>query len=228
MRSSWLILALLAAAAACLAHAGTESTTAPAPRRSLTVDLSPPTDPRSDLDWCWDSLLTLGVWCKHDLLASFLAGRPAPRACCRAADEAVHHCGPFTRAFLGSILPLGPLAKCAHPVVTDAPATRRPRVPSGTPKRPPRSSVYIPPPEAPTPSASGTQGSPGPKPETTTRAPALPGGARDRNPLKPNVIAGGNAGGRARRAPDAYGAGARTPLAATGAAPPPQKGLPVQ
>ncbi|TKW06226.1 hypothetical protein SEVIR_7G228650v4 [Setaria viridis] len=289
MRSSALLLLALLAAAVCLAHAGAESA---APHRSLASGGLSPTGPGSDSDWCWESLLTLGMWCKHDLLASFLAGRPAPRACCRAADEAVHHCGPFTRAFLGSLLPLGPLAQCAHPVITGTPATRPgargppraptletgarvsggarpqppppataeartgarfpppraptgassgtrgttpapnpemsarlpplpvapPRVASGTPKRPPRSSVRIPPPEAP----SGTQGSPGPKPQTTTRVPALSGGARDGSLPKPKVIAGGSAGGRARRAPDAYAAGA--PLGA-GAAPPPRKGV---
>ncbi|OEL28479.1 hypothetical protein BAE44_0010501 [Dichanthelium oligosanthes] len=359
MRSSLLVLALLAAA--CLAHAGAEPA---APRRSLTFDVVP-AGPRSDWDWCWESLLTLGL-CKHDLLASFFAGRPVPSACCRAADEAAHHCGPFTRAFVvGSLLPHGPLEQCARTVVPDAPATwpderapspprapaletspivsggartptapeartgarssppppraftgassgtpepkpdmsarlppraprvpsgahgspgpkpqtsarlpapRAPRVPSGTNGSPggtPRSSVRIPPslllpPKVP----SGTQGSPGSKPQTSarlppprapkltvppgratrarppqlpplphppgvspatralppkasggTRAPVVPGGARDESPPKPKVIAGGSAGGRTRRAPpDAYGAGG---VAAT----PPQKGV---
>ncbi|KAG2568358.1 hypothetical protein PVAP13_7NG311924 [Panicum virgatum] len=282
MRSSLLPVALLAvAAAACLAHAGAEPA---APRRSLAVDPTP-TRARSDWDWCWESLLTLGL-CKHDLLVSFFAGRPAPRACCVAADEAVHHCGPFTRAFIvGSLLPHGPLAQCALPeVTTGSPATwpdARVRAPPRAPalQTGPRASGGAPPPLAATGASSGT---PGPKPEMTarppplpvapppsvpgpqksfrippplpppvsagtraaspkaasgTRAPAVPGGARrdavvrgaappvpaQGNPPKPKVIAGGSAGAPARRAPDAYGAGAGAPLAATAA---PRKGVP--
>ncbi|CAN6252018.1 unnamed protein product [Urochloa humidicola] len=214
MRPSLLTaVALLSTAAACLAHATAEPTT-PRRSRSLTSGFLPPTVPGSDdWDWCWESLLTLGL-CKHDLLASFIAGHPAPHECCLAADEAGHHCGPLTRAFLGSILPRGLLAQCAHQVATGGapttlPSQRRapPRAPTlGTGARPP------PPPalEARTPARSSG----------THRMPPV-GSARqgEESPPEPKVIvAGGSAGGRARRAPGA-------PPAA-GGAPPPQKGVP--
>ncbi|CAN6276748.1 unnamed protein product [Urochloa humidicola] len=190
MRPSLLTLvALLAAAAACLEHAGAEPAT---PRRSLTT-----TGPSSDdLDWCWESLLTLG-FCKDDFVASFLAGRPAPRECCLAADEAVHHCGPLTRAFLGLILPRGLLAQCAHQAATGgAPVTR----PSQR-RAPPRAPTLETGPRA----SGGTHGSP---PEVSVR---------EESPPEPKVIVAGG-GGRARRAPGAPpAAGATLPL---------QKGVP--
>ncbi|CAN6244804.1 unnamed protein product [Urochloa humidicola] len=225
MRPSLLTVVALLATAACLAHAGAEPTT-PRRSRSFTSGFFPPTVPSSDdWDWCWESLLTLGL-CKHDLLASFLAGHPAPRECCLAADEAGHHCGPLTRAFLGSILPRGLMAHCAHQVATGGapttlPSQRRapPRAPTlGTGARPPpppapeaRTDARSPPPRAP----AGAGASSG-----THRTPPV-GSARqgEESPPEPKVIvAGGSAGGRARRAPGA-------PPAA-GVAPPPQKGVP--
>ncbi|RLM65662.1 translation initiation factor IF-2-like [Panicum miliaceum] len=223
MRSSLIPVALLAAAA-CLALAGAEPA---APRRSLAFDPIP-TGARSDWDWCWESLLTL-VLCKHDLLASFLAGRPAPRACCVAADEAGHHCGPLTRAFIvGSLLPHGPLAQCALPEATGSPATW-PDARVRAPPRPPLKSFRIPPPYPPQVSP-GTRAA-SPKAASGTRAPAVPAGGTRRaagargalpvpargNPSKPKVIPSGSAGALARRAPDAYGAGAGAPLAAAAA-----------
>ncbi|CAO2043500.1 unnamed protein product [Urochloa humidicola] len=220
MRPSLLTVVMaVAAAAACLAHAGAEPTT-PRRSRSLTSGFLPPTVPGSD-DWdlCLESLLTLGL-CKHDLLASFLAGRPVPRECCLAADEAGHHCGPLTRAVLGSILPRGLLAQCAHRVATGgAPATRpsQRRAPPRAPTletgpraldgaRPPPPPV----PEAPAGGSSGTHRTP---PARSAR------GEEEESPPEPKVIvSGGSAGRPARRAPGA-------PPAA-GAAPPPQKGVP--
>ncbi|RLM73524.1 translation initiation factor IF-2-like [Panicum miliaceum] len=228
MRSSLLPVALLAAAA-CLAHAGADPA---APRRSLAFDPVPTaTGARSDWDWCWESLLTL-VLCKHDLLASFLAGRPAPRACCVAADEAVHHCGPLTRAFIvGSLLKHRPLAQCALPEVTTGSPVTWPDARVRAPSRPPLKSFRIPPPYPPEVPAGARAASP--KAASGTRAPAVPGGdagsrgappvpARG-NPPKPKVIAGGSAGGLTRRAPDAYGGGAGAPLAAAAAT---RKGVP--
>ncbi|CAL5086518.1 unnamed protein product [Urochloa decumbens] len=222
MRSSLLpVIALLAAAAACLEHAGAKPAS---PRLSLTTTSESsgrlPTGLGSDdWDWCWESLLALGL-CKHDLLASFLAGRSAPRECCLAADEAVHHCGPLTRAFLGSILPRGPLAQCAHQqeVTGGAPATRP--------------SQRRAPPRAPTletgPRASGSGGTrPPPAPQVRTDAqsplPRTPPGVSVRQgeetPPEPKVIvAGGSAGGRTGRTPGA-------PVAVGTATPPPQKGV---
>ncbi|CAN6240674.1 unnamed protein product [Urochloa humidicola] len=161
------VVALLAAAAACLAQAGAEPTT---PRRSITTPGLSPTGPSSDdLDWCWESLLTLGH-CKHDLLASFLAGRPVPRECCVAVDEADHHCGPLTRAFLGSILPRGLLAQCAHQLASGGAPATRPSQRRAPPRAPaletgPRTSggAHPPPPpvpEAPAGGSSGTHRSP--------------------------------------------------------------------
>ncbi|CAO2036279.1 unnamed protein product [Urochloa humidicola] len=210
------VVALLAATAACLAHAGAEPTT---PRRSPTPGLLPTGPSSDDWDWCWESLLTLGL-CKHDLLA----GRPAPRECCLAADEASHHCGPFARAFLGSILPRGMLAECVHP----APAAT-----SGAPTR--LSSQRRAPPRAPTletgPRASGGAQPPAPEARTGAQSAPLRGSAgpssgthgsppemsvREESPAEPKVIV---AGGRARHAPGA-------PPAAGAAAAPPQKGVP--
>ncbi|CAL5030347.1 unnamed protein product [Urochloa decumbens] len=199
MRSSLLsVLALLAAAVACLPHAGADPAT---PRQSLTTTSEsagrlPTTGPDSDdWDWCWESLLALGL-CKHDLLASFLAGRPAPHECCLAADEAVHHCGPLTRAFLGSILPRGPLAQCAHQQAATggAPATR-PRAP--TLETGPRASGGARPPEAPKARTDARS----PPPRTPAQVSVRKG---EESPPEPKVIV---AGGR-------------------GAAPTPQKGVP--
>ncbi|CAL5025723.1 unnamed protein product [Urochloa decumbens] len=214
MRSSLLpvvaLLVLAAAAAACLAHAGAEPAT---PRRSLTSGF-PPTIPSSDdLDWCWESLVALG-FCKDDFVASFLAGRPAPRQCCQAFDKAGHHCGPFTRAFLSSILPRGLLAQCAHQqAVTGAP-TRLPGQRRAPPRAPtletrPRASGGAPPaPEARTDARS-------PPPRTPPEA-SVSVGEDDQSPPEPKVIV---AGGSAGRTPDA-------PVAAAAATPPPQKGVP--
>ncbi|CAL5069668.1 unnamed protein product [Urochloa decumbens] len=213
MRSSQLpvvaLLVLAAAAAACLAHAGVEPAT---PRRSLTSGFLPTIPSSDDLDWCWESLVALG-FCKDDFVASFLAGRPAPRECCQAFDEAGHHCGPFTRVFLSSILPRGLLAQCAHQAVTGAP-TRLPGQRRAPPRAPtletgPRvSGGERPPPRAPAgASSSGSHGSP---PEVSVR---------EESPPEPKVIV---AGGRAPRAP---GAGA-PPAPAAGASPTPQKGVP--
>ncbi|CAN6273160.1 unnamed protein product [Urochloa humidicola] len=226
MRPSLLTVVALLATAACLAHAGAEPTT-PRRSRSFTSGFFPPTVPSSDdWDWCWESLLTLGL-CKHDLLASFLAGHPAPRECCLAAAEAGHHCGPLTRAFLGSILPRGLLAHCAHQVATGGATTTLP----SQRRAPPRASTLgtgARPPPPPAPEARTDARSPDPPrapagagtSSGTHRTPPV-GSARQgkESPPEPKVIvAGGSAGGRGRRAPGA-------PPAA-GVAPPPQKGVP--
>ncbi|CAL5025724.1 unnamed protein product [Urochloa decumbens] len=222
MRSSLLsVLALMAAAAvACLEHAGADPA---APRQSLTTTSEssgrlPTTGPGSDdWDWCWESLLTLSL-CKHDLLAYFLAGRPAPRECCVAADEAIHHCGPLTRAFLGSILPRGPLAQCAHQqeATGGSPATR-PSQRRAPPRAPtletgPRASGGARPTPPPAPEARMDARSPPPRtpPEASVRV-----GEDEQSPPEPKVIV---AGGRAGRTPDA-------PVAAGATTPPPQKGV---
>ncbi|KAG2574327.1 hypothetical protein PVAP13_7KG321950 [Panicum virgatum] len=238
MRSSSLLPVALLAAAACLALAGAEPA---APRRSLAVDPTTPTRARSDWDWCWESLLTLGL-CKHDLLASLFAGRPAPRACCVAADEAVHHCGPFTRAFIvGSLLPHGPLAQCAlTEVTTGSPATwpdarvrapprapslqSGPRVSGGAPPPPApeaaRTRARSPPPRVPTGASSGT---PGTKPEMTARPPPLPvaparvpGGPEKSFRFPPPFPAEVSAGTRAA-SPKAAASGTRAPAVPGGA-----------
>ncbi|CAL5069667.1 unnamed protein product [Urochloa decumbens] len=219
MRPSLLpVVALLAAAAACLAQAGAEPAT---PRRSLTSGFLPTVPSSDDWDWCWESLLALGL-CKHDLLASFLAGRPAPRECCLAADEAGHHCGPLTRAFLGSILPRDLLAQCAHQqVVTGGAPTTRPSQRRAPPRAPtletgPRASGGARPPPAP--EARTDARSPPPR---TPPAVSVRKGEESPPELKV-IVAGGSAGRRARRAP---GAGA-PPAPAPGAAPTLQKGVP--
>ncbi|KAL5216278.1 hypothetical protein ABZP36_007679 [Zizania latifolia] len=155
------VLLLAALVAACLAH-GAESTAA---RRSLTFDdVVFPAGPRSDSGKCWELLLTLGL-CRHDLLASFLTGCPVPRACCRAICDVDDHCGPFTRAFVGSLLPHSLLRQCAATTTHRAPNVRaapprvpavsvaNPRVPSGGARPPPSqdtyTSMFSPPPRAP-------------------------------------------------------------------------------
>ncbi|CAN6269079.1 unnamed protein product [Urochloa humidicola] len=150
------VVTLLAAAAACLAQAGAEPTT---PRRSITTPGLSPTGPSSDdLDWCWESLLTLGL-CKHDILAA----RPAPGECCLADDEAGHHCGPFARAFLNSVLPRGLMAECAHPAPAATGAGGAPmRLPSQR-RTPPRAHTLETGPRA----SSGAQ-PPAPKARTGT------------------------------------------------------------
>ncbi|KAJ1272521.1 hypothetical protein BS78_06G207900, partial [Paspalum vaginatum] len=169
MRSSVLLGALMVMATACLVH-GAEPA-APTPLRSqLTSDLFPGgllSD--SDRELCWESLLTLGL-CKHDLLASFFTGHPLPRACCRAADEVGHHCGPFSRAFVGSLLPRRTLIQCARSLATGSPTTT---LPSRRPPRTPTSTrgAY---------SSSGTHGTPPPPvplPQTGAGLPA-PGAPR--------------------------------------------------
>ncbi|CAN6236070.1 unnamed protein product [Urochloa humidicola] len=235
MRPSLLtVVALLAAAAACLEHAGAELAAPRRSRSSLTSVFLPTVPSSDDLDWCWESLLTLG-FCKDDFVASFLAGRPAPRECCLAADEAVHHCGPLTRAFLGLILPRGLLEQCAHQAVTAAPTRlpgqrRRapPRAPtlgtgpraSGGARQPPApeagTGARSPPPRAPASGASsGTHGSP---PEVSVR---------EESPPEPKVIV---AGGRASRATGAPPAASATPPLQKGvpAARPGVKGPPIE
>ncbi|KAG8082948.1 hypothetical protein GUJ93_ZPchr0014g46700 [Zizania palustris] len=153
---------LAALVAACLAY-GAESAAA---RRSLTFDDVDvfPAGPRSDSGMCWELLLTLGM-CKHDLLASFLTGCPVPRACCRAVCDVDEHCGPFTRAFVGSLLPHSLMRQCAATATHRAPNVRAapprvpavsvasPRVPSGGARPPPSQDTYTsvlsPPPRAP-------------------------------------------------------------------------------
>ncbi|CAN6240673.1 unnamed protein product [Urochloa humidicola] len=219
MRPSLLTVVALLAAAACLAHAGAEPTTL---RQSLTSGFLPPTVPGSDdWNWCWESLLTLGL-CKHNLVASFLAGRPAPRECCLAVEEAGHHCGPLTRAVLGSILPRGLLAHCAHQVATGGAPTRLPSQRRAPPRAPTLGTgARPPPPEARTDARSPPLRAPAEASSGTHRTPPARSARKEDEESPPEakvIVAGGSAGRPARRAPDG-------PPAA-GAAPPPQKGVP--
>ncbi|WVZ86893.1 hypothetical protein U9M48_033608 [Paspalum notatum var. saurae] len=201
MMSSTLIGALMVMAAACLVH-GAEPA-APAPLRpQLTSDVFPGGLRRSDSDreLCWESLLTLGL-CKHDLAASFFTGHPLPRACCRAADEVGHHCGPFSRAFVGSLLPRRTLIQCARTLTTGSPTTTLP-VPSrrraplrapglGTgPSRVPGGGARLAPPRDPTSTRGGSSGTHGTPPPPPVPAPQTSAGVSARPGAPPRIPRG--------------------------------------
>ncbi|KAK1684983.1 hypothetical protein QYE76_045831 [Lolium multiflorum] len=210
MRAS-ILAALLAA---CLAHVAIAVSAAP--RRSLAVVDPFSSDPLQDRGMCWESIRAL-CSCKHNLLESFLTGRPVPLHCCEAAGEIDIFCDLFTSGLVGALIPRGLRKQCD--------ATLRDHIGGGGARAPPApeesttTSVRFPPPRASTVSGGGSARAP-PEESTSVRfspppASTVSGGGSARAspapkestsvrfpPPRSSTVSGG--GARSPPAPEAY------------------------